>query len=227
MSRLLALEVVAFDLDNTLYDEGVYYEAAFSKIAPWMAARSDTAADAILARLRNLIASKGKHYHHLFSDVLAEIGMDPKDDLAAVLDLFGEVDEPLEPFPGVQELLRDLRARYRLGMITSGQQRFQQRKIDLLGIAGFFEQIVFSSTLAENKPGEMPFRHLLESLGGVAPERAVYIGDNPLFDFRGSRAIGMRTVRVHNAELDHLETPLCDDAEIRVGQVGEIRGLLL
>ncbi len=227
MNRLADLEVVAFDLDNTLYDEGLYYEAAFERIAPWLAEHSGRDTARVRARLRAILRDKGKHYHYLFSDILTELGLDPKGDLPAVLDLFREVTRRLEPFPGVPALLGDLRRRYRLVLITAGQRRFQERKIELLGIAPFFEEIVFSSTLPESKPSPMPFRHLLERMGGVAPERAVYIGDNPLFDFRGSRAIGMRTVRVHNPELDGLATAPADDAEIHVECVGDVRALLL
>ncbi len=227
MNRLADLEVVAFDLDNTLYDEGLYYEAAFEGIAPWLAGRSGRDTESVRTRLRAILRDKGKHYHYLFSDILAEVGLDPKDDLPAVLDLFHDVTRPLAPFPGVPALLGDLGKRYRLGLITAGQRRFQQRKLDLLGLAPFFEEVVFSSTLPESKPSPMPVRHLLERMGGVAPERAVYSGDNPLFDFRGSRAIGMRTVRVHNPELDSLTTAPADDAEIHVECVGDVRALLL
>jgi len=220
------LEVVAFDLDNTLYDEGGYYEAAFATLVPELGERSGRAPAAILERLRRIIAEKGKHYHYLFTDVLAEIGLDPKADLAWVLDRFRSVETPLEPFPGVVELLADLRARYRLGLITSGMQRIQQNKLRLLGLAPHFEEIVFSSTLPENKPGQMPFRVLLERCG-VEPQRAAYVGDNPLFDFRGPRQLGMMTVRVHNPELDGHEFPDDDDAEWKVERIADVRAIFL
>src|SRR5262249_47481039 len=160
----------------------------------------------ILERLRRILAEKGKHYHYLFTDVLAELGLDPKGDLAWVLDRFRSVETPLAPFPGVLELLADLRTRYRLGLITSGLPRLQQNKLPRPAPERHFEDVVFSPTLSENKPGQMPFRVLLERCG-VAPERAAYVGDNPLFDFRGPRQLGMMTVRVRNPELDGREFP--------------------
>lgn len=220
------LELIAFDLDNTLYDEGLYYEAAFERLVPELAERSGRDAAAILERLREILAAKGKHYNKLFTDVLADVGLDPKDDLAWVLDRFRSVETALEPFPGVRELLRDLRPHYRLGVITSGMQRIQENKLRLLGIAPSFDRIVFSSSLPENKPGQMPFRHLLE-LVGTAPERAAYVGDNPLFDFRAPNQMGMLSVRVHNPELDRLDVAAADDAQIKVGSVADVRTLFL
>lgn len=220
------LEVVAFDLDNTLYDEGLYFEAAFASIAPELARRAGVERSRVERRLREILAAHGKHYHYLFSDVLAELGLDPEADLGWVLSIFRSVDERLEPFPGVRELLAELRGRYRLGLITSGMQRVQENKLRLLGLEDAFEAVVFSSALPENKPGQLPFRHLLDRLG-VPPERAVYVGDNPLFDFRGANELGMLTVRVANPELDGLRVARADDARIRLGAVAELGRLLL
>src|SRR5690606_4066368 len=183
LHRIRDLELVAFDLDNTIYDEGLYYDAAFRRLVPELAQRSGRPAGAIDAPLRGILPETGKHYHLLLTAVLGEIGLDPKGDLPWVLERFRAVDEPIEPFPGMRELLCDLRSRYRLGMITSGMQRIQENKVRLLGIGELFDEIVFSSSLPENKPGPMPFRVLLERLG-VEARRAVYVGDNPLFDFR-------------------------------------------
>lgn len=220
------IELVAFDLDNTLYDEGLYYEAAFRRLVPVLSERSGHAAPQILGRLREILAEKGKHYHFLFSDLLAEIGLNPKDDLPWVLDGFRSVEDPLEPFAGVRELLYDLRGRYRLGLITSGMQRVQENKLRLLALGDVFDAVVFSSSLPENKPGPMPFRVLLERVG-VEPSRAVYVGDNPLFDFRAPNQLGMWSVRVRNPELDGQSFPPADDAPWKVERVTDLRAFLL
>jgi putative hydrolase of the HAD superfamily len=220
------VRVVAFDLDNTLYDEGLYFAGAFEVIAPRLAAKSGWDAARIEERLHATLREKGRHYHYLFNDVLAAIGLDPRVDLAGVLDLFRSVEARIEPFPGTRDLLADLRGRYRLGMITSGMQRVQENKIRLLGIAGYFEEIVFSSTLPENKPGRLPFERLLASMG-VDPAAAVYVGDNPLFDFRGANEIGMLTIRVRNSEFDTMEVAAESDGHIKVERVTDLRQLLL
>ncbi len=129
-------------------------------------------------------------------------------------------------FPGVRELLHDLGASYRLGLITSGMRAVQENKLDLLGIAGAFERVVYSSTLAENKPGQLPFRHLLAAMNAPAAN-AAYVGDNPLSDFKGANELGMLTVRVRNAEFDGLEVAPEYDAHLRVERVTDLRAMLL
>jgi putative hydrolase of the HAD superfamily len=224
--RLGDVEVVAFDLDNTLYDEGSYFAGAFEIIVPHLAAKSGWDPERIESRLQATLSEKGRHYHHLFNDVLAAIGLDTQAELREVLDLFRTATPPIEPFPGTRELLADLRGRYRLGMITSGMQRVQAHKIELLGIGEYFERVVYSSTLPENKPGRLPFERLLADLG-VEPAAAVYVGDNPLFDFEGANEVGMLTVRVRNPEFDDTEVPEACDGRIKIERVTDLRGVLL
>jgi putative hydrolase of the HAD superfamily len=220
------LELVSFDLDNTLYDEGLWYDAALPPIAAHLATRSGHPADRIEAALRANLRARGRHYHHLFDDALREVGLPRDPHLAEVLAIFREAPSVLEPFPTIRELLADLAARYRLGLITSGQRPVQARKLELLRIRPLFAEVVFSSTLPENKPGRMPFDRLLTAVG-VEARRAVYVGDNPLFDFRGANEIGMLTVRVPNPELDAIVVPEGWDARLRVADLSELRPLLL
>ena len=226
MSLPAGLELVAFDLDNTLYDEGLWYDGALPPIAALLATRSGRSAREIEAFLRSTLRAKGRHYHHLFDDTLREIGLPRDPHLREVLAIFREAPQALEPFPAMRELLGDLAARYRLGLITSGQAPVQARKLDLLGLRPLFASVILSSTLPENKPGRMPFDRLLAEVG-VAPARAAYVGDNPLFDFRGANEVGMLTIRVPNPELDTLVVPDGWDARLRVTDLPQLRSLLL
>ena len=226
MSLASGLELVAFDLDNTLYDEGLWYEAALPPIATHLAVRSGRPAPEIQAFLRNTLRAKGRHYNRLFDDTLREVGLPRDPHLGEVLSIFREAPTALQAFPAMRELLGDLAGRYRLGLITSGQAPVQARKLELLGIRPLFAAVIFSSTLPENKPGRMPFERLLSTLG-VAPAQAAYVGDNPLFDFRGANEVGMLTVRVPNPELDALVVPEGWDARLRVSGIDELRSLLL
>lgn len=221
-----ALEAVAFDLDDTLYDEGGYFAAAFDEIAAALARQPGVERSDVLVRLARIQRAKGRHYHRLFNDLLAELGLDERRFLPQLLEIFRGVRPDLALFPGARELLLDLKTRYRLGLITSGMPAVQENKLRLLGITGFFEHVVFSSALPENKPGRLPFRRLLESLG-VAPARSAYVGDNPLMDFRGANELGMLTVRVRRREFDGFRGAEGQDAKVQVDAVADVRRLFL
>ena len=226
MSAPAGIELVAFDLDNTLYDEGLWYDAALPPIAAHLAARSGHSAQKIAEFLRSTLRAHGRHYHHLFDDALREIGLPREPHLREVLAIFRDAPPSLELFPAMRQLLADLAARYRLGLVTSGQPLVQQRKVELLGIRPLFAAVILSATLPENKPGQMPFVRLLETVG-VPAARAVYVGDNPLFDFRGANEVGMLTIRVPNPELDGMVVPEGWDARLRVTGPAQLRSLLL
>ncbi len=226
MSAPAGIELVAFDLDNTLYDEGLWYDAALPPIAAHLAAQSGHSAQEIGEFLCATLRAHGRHYHHLFDDALREIGLPREPHLREVLAIFRDAPASLELFPAMRELLGDLAARYRLGLVTSGQPLVQERKVELLGIRPLFAAVILSSTLPENKPGRMPFARLLETVG-VPAARAVYVGDNPLFDFRGANEIGMLTIRVPNPELDATMVPEGWDAQLRVTGPAQLRSLLL
>jgi putative hydrolase of the HAD superfamily len=224
--RLEGIELVAFDLDNTLYDEGVYFARALDTIAPEIARRSGGDSARIRLRFDEILRREGKHYHHLFDDVLGEEGLAKAEHLEDLLGLFSEVEGNVKLFPGVRELIAVLRPHFRLGLITSGRKAVQANKLRLLGLEASFDAVVFSSTLPENKPGQMPFQTLCDELG-VRPEHSVYIGDNPLFDFKGSGELGMTTIRVDNREFDAHVCAEGWDARIRVSSVTDIGPLLL
>jgi len=180
----------------------------------------------VLERIRRIHRTKGRHYHRVFNDLLAELGLEERVHLEPLLAVFRGVRPKLSLFPGAGELLAALRPRYRLGLITSGMRAVQENKLRLLGIAGAFERVVFSGGLPENKPGQLPFRRLLEAMG-VQAERAAYVGDNPHMDFKGANELGMLTVRVRNPAFDGAAVPPGHDARVRVAGVAEIRSLFL
>lgn len=105
------------------------------------------------------------------------------------------VNDALEPVPGVEELLRDLRRQYRLGLLTDGPVRAQQAKLDALGWDDLFDAVVITGSLPEGKPDERAFDALVERLG-VPASATVYVGDNPRADVRGADAAGMTAVQV-------------------------------
>ena len=100
-------------------------------------------------------------------------------------------------FPETQEVLTTLRDRYALALITNSQGQRQDEKHRLVHypqLETFFPVIVVAGEGGiPAKPDPAPFRLCLEKLG-VAPEDAVYVGDDWRIDVLGSAAVGMHPV---------------------------------
>lgn len=105
------------------------------------------------------------------------------------------IADALEPVPGVADMLRDLRADYRLGLLTDGPERAQWSKIEQLDWEGLFDAIVVTGALPAGKPDPNTFRTVCADLE-VDPEDAVYVGDRPETDVAGATAVGMAAVQV-------------------------------
>jgi putative hydrolase of the HAD superfamily len=102
------------------------------------------------------------------------------------------VDEYIEALrfellPGVPEAVRDLRRRGLALAVVGNWDMALPEHLARLGLGGL--PVFTSAGVGSAKPDPKPFLSALRALG-VAPERALHIGDDPV-DEQGARATGM------------------------------------
>jgi len=98
--------------------------------------------------------------------------------------------------PGVDDLLAELKARYRLGLVSNFPcGRSIRESLDRTGLAAYFDAVVVSGDVGYVKPHPAPFRAALEALD-ADPQRTVYIGDNWLGDVQGAKRLNMYAVHL-------------------------------
>lgn len=110
----------------------------------------------------------------------------------------------------VVERIRALRADgYLTGIITNNVREASNTWQEMLDVDALFDVVVDSSAVGMRKPNPAIYRHALELLGGIAPERAVFL-DDAEGNVAGARAVGMHAVLVGSdpmpalAELDRI-----------------------
>ncbi len=190
--------VVIFDLDNTLYNAEQYHLGAFNKIAEYLSGKCRISKKNIYGRLKKIWTKKTSMYPYLFDDLLKPIGLERE--LKNVVKIFNDYSGKLELFPNVALVLKKLKNKgFIIGMITDGDVKRQKRKIRLLGIERFFDEIIFTKELGAPKPSVVPFQEMVNRLK-IDPCRSFYVGDNPLIDFQGAKKTGMKTVRLLSGE---------------------------
>lgn len=134
------------------------------------------------------------------------------------------INADLEPVPGVEALLNDLGERYALGLLTDGPIRAQYGKLEELGWQDRFDAVVVTGALPAGKPDEGAFRAVVDALE-VAPESAVFVGDDPEADVAGASRMGMYAIQV--VHVDRRVSPLAD-ATVDADALAEgLRSLLL
>jgi len=83
-------------------------------------------------------------------------------------------------------------------MISNWDERLPDL-LDGLGLADGLDPVVVSCEVGFEKPDPRIFRHALD-LAGVAPERALMVGDDEVADIRGATGVGMAALRIdHDA----------------------------
>jgi putative hydrolase of the HAD superfamily len=98
------------------------------------------------------------------------------------------------PMRGLHETLTELKtAGYQLGIITNGKSEGQRDKIRALGIEHFFDCIVASGDIDIKKPDPRIFSTALNLLG-CEPHEAIFVGDHPINDYAGAKAVGMTPI---------------------------------
>jgi len=110
-------------------------------------------------------------------------------------------------------LLRALHQRgVRTGLLsnTHWPREWHERILARDGVLDLIDVRVYTSELAHTKPHAEAFRAVLGPLG-VTPADAVMVGDRPVDDIGGAKALGMRAVLLPN---DQVPQGVAPDATI-------------
>jgi epoxide hydrolase-like predicted phosphatase len=112
----------------------------------------------------------------------------------------GNMMSRLEVHDVVIDRIRRLRADgYRTGLVTNNVKEASSQWRELVPVDELFEVIVDSSAVGMRKPNPAIFVHALELLGGVAPERAVFL-DDAAGNVVGAQAAGLHAILVDAAD---------------------------
>jgi putative hydrolase of the HAD superfamily len=103
-------------------------------------------------------------------------------------------------------------AGYRTALVTNNVREGSSSWRAMIPVDDLFDVVVDSSAVGMRKPDPGIFTHTLRLLGGVAPERAVFL-DDVEGNLVGARSVGLHTILVGDppgpalAELDRLLGP--------------------
>jgi putative hydrolase of the HAD superfamily len=186
---------VAFDLDDTLAVTRVDRATLLAEALGDAGAPRRSREAYLRAHARNLTArSREPVFERLFADADADV------DAAAVAEAYRErVNAALEPVPGVETMLADLRDQYRLGLLTNGPVIAQRSKLAALGWTDTFDTALVTGELAAGKPDPAAFDSLLAELGVDASE-TVFVGNDVTADVQGAVAAGIDAVQVRHPD---------------------------
>lgn len=215
------IELIIFDLDDTLYNERDFVIGGFSDVCKYLSLKYHDNYDSLLSETVEVLSSEGRG--KIF-DILCE-NHNYSEDIKDLIKIYREAKPELKLYSDSKNVLNKLRGKYKLGIITDGLSYVQHNKINQLNIEHIFDEIIVTDDMGKDywKPSEIPYRKMLKHFN-ISPENSVYIGDNPNKDFIGARSVGMKTVRIIREFGDHKKTRLsCEyEADYEISNMDEL-----
>jgi len=201
-----ALQLVLFDLDDTLFDHQHSRRnglLALQQIYPSLAAisietlideheRQLTATyDRVLNGTVSLTADRLERFRRFF--ISCGIAMNMADVTLAMQHYRHAYEAHRRAVPGVPSLLAYLKPRLHIGVVTNGLVATQNEKITACQLGGLIDFLLTSEEVRVKKPAPGIFRFALEK-AGTQSENAVFVGDSWELDVLGAYRSGIRSI---------------------------------
>jgi putative hydrolase of the HAD superfamily len=195
----MAVRLITFDLDDTLWECASVISAAERVFYGWLAKHYPRITRRL--ELEALI-----HHRRTFFNTCDGISHDvtsmrkrwlkklagefdyPEDLVEPGFRVFWEHRNAVTLFDDASELLPALKQRYTVGAITNGNA-----DVHFIGVAHLFDFVVNAAQAGAAKPSPVIFNQAL-ARAGISAAEAVHVGDDPVTDVRGASGAGMRTV---------------------------------
>ena len=162
------IKAVSFDLDHTLYDR----YATLRLIAPLLKTHFELNSKLSDEQAAEIMIHADRYYVHKGWDALQEylykdtclFAKTPQYDEYRKF-VMGEFMNTAVSFPFTAPMLKSLKqSGFKLGLITNGNAKLQNRKIDLLKIRDYFDYIYIGGEHEFAKPHTEPFIITAEAL---------------------------------------------------------------
>jgi putative hydrolase of the HAD superfamily len=206
------LSAIIFDLDDTLFPERSFVLGGFEAAAKHAASLAPIDAQLLLAQLHQLFENGVRG--NTFQIALDLLGQHNHALEQAMVAAYRNHAPQIKAFPEVTPTLSRLHGKYQIGLVSDGFLSVQQRKFQALGLADFFDTVVFSDEFGRDhwKPSTKPFEVALERLMLNRADRAVYVADNVTKDFWGARRLGIHTIRIRRESGEYAAAQAPSDA---------------
>lgn len=200
----MSVEAVIFDWGGTLTPWHT-----IDLVAQWRAYAAvydPPRADALAQALRDqeIHAWQAAEQHHrsgTLDDLLRSAGVDPQVErhepaMRAYLELYTPHTYIDPDAPALLRALRDIGIGVGVLSNTLWPREHHEAVFARDGVLDLLDGAVYSSELAYTKPHPEAFHAAMRAVGVNDPARVVFVGDRPVDDISGAKAVGMRAVLV-------------------------------
>ena len=205
------VEVLVFDIDDTLYLERDYVRSGFNAVGEWAASTLGVEGFAARCWKAFLDGARGDIFDYALKEFGLQLG---RDSVLEMRDVYRKHGPSIRLAPDALAFLEVMFGVVGMAAITDGPVDSQRAKIRALDIDRWLDPIVLTEELGERyrKPSSLAFQSVQEAFGSEG-NGCLYVADNPAKDFAGPAALGWRTCRIKRAGGLHERVP--SDATIQ------------
>jgi len=218
-----------FDADDTLWENNIYFEAAFEQFCDYLSHSLMSPAEIrrVLDEIeianarvhgygtRNFARNLMACYERIAEREIAASDLEAIKEFAHAI-----LERPIELLDGVAETIAELADRHELTIFTKGDPDEQRIKIDRSGLAPHFAH----AAIVKEK-NEEAYRQLAQERG-FYPECTWMIGNSPKSDINPALAVGLSAVYVPHPRtwsLEKEDVPENHPRLLRVERISELR----
>ena len=224
------IKVVAFDLDNTLWESEIVIRRAEVRLMQWFKdnfpqLKYDTIdmrglRQEVLAKHPELTGKVTELRRFIISEILKASTVETcsiDETINAAMKVFLEARNEVELFPGAIDVIKILAKRYIIGAITNGNA-----DINSTTLATYFSFSFTAETVGSPKPCAKIFRHAL-NFTNCLPQEMIYVGDDPILDIDAANALGIHTVWLTNNKSTKSGNT---KANVKINNIKELTGAI-
>ena len=204
----MKVKVIAFDLDDTLWDVDPVIHRAEKKLNGWFKAEVPDLAydsramrdfqDEVLTQHPNIGHSPTEFRWRLIELAMLKSGISATEATALTeeaMEVFLTARNEITFYDGALEIITHLVGKYRVGALTNGNA-----DIHRLGLGGHFSFAFSAEDVGARKPAPDIFHAALEHTGCL-PEEMIYVGDDPVNDVDAANQVGLHTIWFKNKKV--------------------------
>ena len=223
----MKIKAVIFDLDDTLYDcTGSLIDASRTRAAKALVEAGLPCTEEEVYQLQKELTERYGPYCHVFNEIVNKYHADSKlINIAYKAYNSSEVYE-IKPFPYVIPTLKELKEKgYKLFLLTVGVHERQEKKINILGLKPYFDEMVISDQEI-GLPMEDCMRDLIER-HAINFREAVMVGDRVREELRIAKSLGMTTIQMlHGRFKNEPAVNECDKPDYKIKRIFQIATIL-
>jgi putative hydrolase of the HAD superfamily len=220
------IEVLVFDLDDTLVPEHEFVLSGFQSVSNWLETKYcltgffEVAWQCFVEGKRN----------NVFNLTLEELRFQYEPSLIQeLLRIYRQHKPDISLYEDAKWAINYFKNLYQMGIITDGYLLTQQNKVKALGIEPSFDAIVYSDLYGRDswKPSPVPYNQIMQLLSCKGKE-CVYVADNPQKDFVTANKLGWMTVQIcrEGGEYAKIIPPENYEAQFEIKTLVELKDIL-